>query len=345
MTNVRRTSSILEAFADYNPLPPYIPLKEEDPEEPNPDKPSTPPTRYAPWDPVDWPQDGPKAPTSPLPSPAPARPSYTIPYTPWNIKIRCVPSAITMDADDGPITGSTILEKYIDISTLGGFCDIMITFSPVYAWFGAPTSNGGIVSTLWIDGSLGSHEAHYGFSIDPTTMPAGTYTIPVTFTLMSSVGLGTYTPLIGKDGQPITAVCTITAHKNPPLYTGALKVSGSYITSDGASYGPDIQNIGLTNTAGQSPPVVMSLFIKVYKLAVDTDGIPAGTTVISIQDNLFWTDPSIPRWGSPTCLSAISSYDTSGCPTGTVVKYFTQGGFMPGPHEVTFTYTYTFGPP
>jgi len=171
-------------------------------------------------------------------------------------------------------------------------------------------------------------------------------TLPMVCELQTGIQPGTYTGTIYVDGAwTATQSIPISIHIIP-LYTGYLKVSGSYVTSDGGHSGPDNQNIGLSHGAGSSPPVVMGLQFAIKKLTVDTDGIPAGTWVSQIADDLYWNDPSVPRWGSPTALTEITTFDsTTGCPSGTVVKDFTQGGFMPGPHEVTFTYTYTFGAP
>lgn len=212
IVNVRRTSSVLDVHPDYLPLPPYIPIDPFDPEDPEPPPPVPffPPAVPDPFDPGDWPADGPKAPPVDPTTPTPAGPTFTYPSLPWNVAIRCVPASSTIDVTEGETSKTTTLEKYIDYGNWGsGEYYVRISWPTEYTWFSCGgAGNGGINSTLWLSGPLGTYEQDYtgGVSSD---MPDGDYSVPVTFTLCAYTGLGTYGNLKNAQGQDITATWNV----------------------------------------------------------------------------------------------------------------------------------------
>jgi hypothetical protein len=211
--NVRRTSSVLEAYADYHPIAPYIPFN---PEEPTPEDPVDPvpnPGRgNAPWLP-DYPEDGPKAPDPALiPQPTPAGPNWTIPLLPWECKVRCVPASGTIDLALGPETFSSVLDKYVDVGW-GGTGDNYFKVELSESWLRMSLGgNGDIISTDWPDGDTFGLSPTFlqNFSVSTSSPPIGISVGVVSFTMMAYTGLGTYQPVVDSSGDKISANFTVT---------------------------------------------------------------------------------------------------------------------------------------
>ena len=258
ITNVRRVGSTVEAYPDYFPIAPFIPLPKPaftDPSQPS--QPGNGGITTPPWNPPDWPESGPKAPTVAKPVPAPAKPTNTGSNTPINIKMKCVPSAVTLTLPGGPTSTTIQLDKYVDVGSGGGFSSVRVTWPLSATWISVATgyistavANGGVFETTWSDGGASEAIANVTISTD-NTAPMGTTTVtPVTFTLVSSVAgdsinnqtqvTGRFNTLIGYNNQPVSAVCAVSVanpiprapsscpYGTPPVFT----VTGSNILWD-----------------------------------------------------------------------------------------------------------------
>lgn len=224
--NVRRVGTTVEAYPDYRRLPPYIPI---DPWG-IPSSPATPPTPppLPPWDRVNYPRKGlPKEPALPWPDEPPKAPTSTLIDMPQDIRIRSVPATVSMDVSAAKVSANCMLQKYVDISGGMGFWNVRVTWPVADTWVrvyaGSPAveiPNGGVFSTLWLDGSS-MNDYMAAFTVSAVAPPDGVSTSTITFTLVAYCGLGTYWPLINKQGNTITAGCTVTVTNH--IFTGQLQ--------------------------------------------------------------------------------------------------------------------------
>ena len=217
LTNVRRVGTTVEAYSDYRSFPPWI-VKKQSTTDPTPEPPVyiTPP-----WSPTDFPTTGPKSPPS-YPTPQPKTPTYQQPSQPvdW-IRITCTPSSFNFNTDTGYLSGTSVLEALT--SQLLTWSYVKVEWDKTTTWLTCSAgTNGSVYETSWDDGSMSVHQQNVTFTAS-SSVPYGTYSTIVKFTLMTYTGSDTYQPVVDGSGTPIAASCSINLiNPTPPVYTGTI---------------------------------------------------------------------------------------------------------------------------
>jgi hypothetical protein len=332
ITNVRRVGSTMQAYPDYRRLPPYIPLKKHT----TTDVSVIPtPSLRAPWQPPEWPQSYP-LPTWPNPVRSPQYTQATIPL--YYFRLTCTPSAFAFNASTGPTSGTTVLEalsnNYVTDS------DIKVSWDSHVNWLATSCGgNGNVFNTLWDDGTMSTHQQNITISVIPGAVPPGTTTVTITFTLVACSSFDdVFQPVVDGSGAIIKATCVVTVTKDPPLFTGTMKITTTRVDSTGISFGPRVDLAYLVNTTGSNATGTLDgLDFHVRKLAVQEQGVAAGTWVVDYEGVPYWQ--YTPGYGSTTSLEAITGWTMDGCPCGVIIR--TRGNGWPVKHPKFVSQTFT----